>query len=133
MYQNEINDLFDWTASPGERGLLDRGFSPTVDVVENPKDITITCDIPGVDKDDIDISISGSVLTIKGEKKGEEEKKDARVYRKENWYGSFQRSLTLPDIVAPDKVDAKMKNGVLKLTIPKKEDARQKRIAVKVQ
>lgn len=131
--QNEINDLFEGTLLSRERGLRDRGFAPSVDVVENSNDIRITCDLPGVDKNDVDVSLSGNVLTIHGEKKGEEEKTDARIYRKENWYGSFRRSLTLPAYVDRDKIDAEMKNGVLKLTLPKKEEAKQKQITVNVQ
>jgi HSP20 family protein len=130
--RREINDLFDWSYAPEDHGLLDRGFAPTVDMVENPDDVQITCDLPGVDKNDIDISISDSVLTIKGEKKGQDEKKDSRVYRKENWYGSFQRTITLPGTVDQNKVDAEMKNGVLTITLPKKEEAKQKQISVNV-
>lgn len=130
--RRDINDLFDGNLWLRDRDLLDGGFSPTVDVIEHPDDIEITCDLPGVEKDDVDISITGNVLTIHGEKKGEEEKKDSRVYRKENWYGSFDRKLTLPAYVDQEKVEAEMKNGVLKLTMPKREEAKQKQIPVKV-
>lgn len=131
MYFN-IRGLFDGDFLPRERGLFDRGFAPTVDVIENTDDITVTCDIPGVDKKDIDISLSGNSLIIKGEKKGESEKKNARVYQRENWYGGFQRTLPLPNSVETDKVSAEMKNGVLTITLPKKEDAKRKQITVNV-
>jgi HSP20 family protein len=127
-----INDLFDFDFGDEREGLMSAGFAPDVDVVENPDNVEVRCDLPGVSKDDIDVSISGNTLMIKGEKKGEEEKKDARVYRKESWYGSFQRNIPLPSEVDAEKVDAQMKDGVLSLSIPKKEEAKQKQINVNV-
>jgi HSP20 family protein len=81
---------------------------------------------------DLEVNIANNVLTIKGEKKDSREVKDAKVYRQESWFGSFQRTLSLPDIVDPDKIEAVMKDGVLKITLPKKEEVKPKQIAVKV-
>lgn len=131
--QREINNLFNDRFFPNGKDIMEQSFNPTLDVVENENYIEITCDLPGVDKSDIYISVSGNVLTIHGEKKGEEEKKGSKVYRKENWYGSFERSLTLPGYVDQEKIDAKMKNGVLKLSLPKREEAKRKKISVDVQ
>ncbi|MFP4179822.1 MAG: Hsp20/alpha crystallin family protein [Spirochaetaceae bacterium] len=131
--QNEINQLFDrdlwnWGDMPG---LFDGDMYPALDIKDKEDSVEVRCDLPGVDKKDIDISVSGNTLTIKGEKNEEKEEKESNYYRKESWSGSFQRSVALPDSVDPDKADASMKNGILTLTLPKKEDERRKKISVK--
>jgi len=88
------------------RGLFDRTISPAIDVVEHPDRFTVECDLPGIEQKDIDISIATGVLTIKGEKKGEKVSEKAKVYRKETWEGSFQRTISLPATVDSDKVEA---------------------------
>ena len=113
-------------------GLFDRVKSPAIDVVEKDDAFVVTCDLPGVDMKDLEVNIANNVLTIKGEKKDSREVKEAKVYRQESWFGSFQRTLSLPDIVDPDKIEAVMKDGVLKITLPKKEEVKPKQIAVKV-
>ncbi|HOV38592.1 MAG TPA: Hsp20/alpha crystallin family protein [Spirochaetales bacterium] len=113
-------------------GLFDRVKSPAIDVVEQDDAFVVTCDLPGVDMKDLEVNIANNVLTIKGEKKDSREVKDSKVYRQESWFGSFQRTLSLPDIVDPDKIEAVMKDGVLKITLPKKEEVKPKQIAVKV-
>jgi HSP20 family protein len=85
-----------------------------------------------VDEKDIAVSISGDILTIKGEKKKEEEEKDEHHYRVERYYGSFERSFRIPTGVKADKIDATFDKGVLKVTVPKAEEAKKKEIAVKV-
>lgn len=130
--QNEINRLFDISPFEESMGLFDGTLTPAVDVVENKDNLVVTADLPGINKDDIDISITNSVLTIKGEKQDEEETDDKKVYRRESWSGSFQRTVTLPNTVDPDKVKAEMKNGVLNITLPKKEEAKPKKIDVDV-
>ncbi|MDY7027568.1 MAG: Hsp20/alpha crystallin family protein [Spirochaetota bacterium] len=129
--QDEINKLFDWTY-PSSRGLFDRSLSPAVDIVETGDEIVLTCDLPGVRRDDLDLSISRNVITIKGEKKGEQEKEGAKTFRKETWSGSFQRTLSLPETVDPDKVDASMKDGVLTVKIAKREEVKPRQISVNV-
>jgi HSP20 family protein len=130
--QNEINRLFDFTRDDAGGGLLDGGFRPALDVRENDSEFIVSCDLPGVEKDEVDISISSNVLTIKGEKRSEEEEKNATVYRKESWAGTFQRTLSLPNIVDPDKIKAEMTNGVLTVRLPKKEEVKPRQIAVQV-
>lgn len=129
--QDEINKLFDWTY-PSNRGLFDRSLSPAVDVVETSDEIVLTCDLPGVNRDDLDLSISRNVITIKGEKKGEQKKEGSRTFRKETWSGSFQRTLSLPETVDPDKVEASMKDGVLTVKIAKREEVKPRQISVNV-
>ena len=129
--QREINDLFDrdfWNAP----SLFDEGMMPSMDIKDGEDNVEVRCDLPGVDRKDLDISVSGNVLTIKGEKKDEKEEKDSSWYRRESWSGSFQRSVTLPDEVDPNRADATMKDGVLKLVLPKKEEKKRKKIEVKV-
>jgi HSP20 family protein len=129
--QDEINKLFDWSY-PGNSGLFDRSLSPAIDVVENDNEIMVLCDLPGVKKEDLELSISRNVVTIKGEKKVESKKEDRKIFRSEIWSGAFQRTISLPDTVDPDKVEAEMKDGVLTVKIAKREDVRPKQISVNV-
>lgn len=130
--QDEINRLFDFDWPREQTGLLDRNMAPAIDIAEHGDVYEVHCDLPGVDKKDLDISIASNVLTIKGEKSGEKETKDRKYYRKETWSGSFQRSISLPAGVDADKIGAEMKNGVLTITLPKKEEVKPKQIAVNV-
>ena len=106
---------------------------PTVDVTETDGNVMVKAELPGMDPKDIDIDITGDVLTLKGEKKSEEEKKDERYYFRERHYGSFQRTFQLPAGVDNDKVDANFKNGVLTVRIPKSEESKQKKIEIKAE
>jgi len=130
--QKEINNLFDFGNLPASTGLFDRSFSPAIDVIENTNDYTVTCELPGLEQKDIDVSIASNVLTIKGQKKDEHEEKKAKFYKKESWSGSFQRTLPLPMTVEVDKIKAELKDGMLKVTLPKKEEAKPKQIAVNI-
>lgn len=124
--QDEINRMFNhFMESPFDmdfwRTPAMRDFSPQLDVSETEKEIKITVELPGLEQKDISISLLKDVLTISGEKKVEEEAKDRNYYRIERRYGSFQRSVPLPARVEEDKVEAVFKNGVLVVTLPKKE------------
>ncbi len=130
--QEEINELFDMDRFPRTAGLFERTFSPAIDVCENPNDCVVSCELPGIDKKENDISIASNVLTIKGQKKGETEEKRGKYYRKESWSGSFHRTLPLPSLVDGDKITAQLSNGVLTITLPKREEAKPKQIAVNV-
>ncbi|MFW6228448.1 MAG: Hsp20/alpha crystallin family protein, partial [Alkalispirochaeta sp.] len=107
-----------------------------LDVVETDDAILVACDIPGVDGKDIDLDIVNNVLTIRGEKKpaitDDDEKGGAKNYRRETWYGTFQRTISLPDSVDPDKVSAELTNGVLSIHLAKQEERKPKRIGIKV-
>ena len=102
-----------------------------VDVIEAPDRFVVECELPGMDQKDIDVTIASGVLTIKGEKKGPDGAKGRKVFRDETWQGSFQKTLSLPLNVEPDKVEAGYADGVLRITVPKSEQARAKRIALK--
>ena len=130
--QEQFNDLFaDFPRWPTTRGLFERTISPAVDVIEGPDRFTVECELPGMDQKDIDVSIAGGVLTVKGEKKGQQQSQGGKVYRKESWEGSFQRTLSLPQNVDSGKVEASYKDGVLQIVLPKSESARAKRIPLK--
>lgn len=107
-------------------------WSPAVDVLDKKDAIVVRADLPGMTKDDIDVSIENNVLIIRGEKKHEAEHQDGDVVRSERYYGSFHRAFSLPSTVSPEKVDAKFKDGVLELAIAKKEEAKPRQIKVEV-
>ncbi len=131
--QRNINRLFDldWDWDR-DLELFEGMGTPAIDLFEENDNYVVTCDLPGVKKEDLDISVSGNVLTIKGEKKDSREDKDGRYYRRETWSGSFQRTVTLPETVDPNKINAEMKNGELVLTLPKKEEVKPRQIKVNV-
>jgi HSP20 family protein len=110
---------------------VDRLIKPALNVVEGEHAFTITCELPGVAKDDVSITIEDGVLTIAGEKKREEEHKDKSWHRIERAYGSFQRQMTLPKGVDGDRADASFKDGVLTIELPKTEQAKPKTLKVK--
>lgn len=130
--QNEINRLFDFGYPSSMSGLFDRHTSPSIDVVEKTDEILVYCDLPGVDKGDVDLSIAGNVLTIKGEKKKDEDSEGSKWYRDETWGGKFQRTISLPEVIDSNKVHATMKNGVLTINLAKMEEKKPKQIEVKV-
>jgi len=106
---------------------------PSIDVSETKSDLVIKAELPGMDSKDIDISLSNGFLTIKGEKNQEKEEKDENYYLIERSYGSFTRSVRLPREVQSDKITASFKNGVLRVTLPKSEEAKKKEIKIKVE
>jgi HSP20 family protein len=128
--QEEINRLFNGARAPEPRGIFERAYSPAVDVIENPEGFEVFCDVPGIEIKDIEISIAGSVLTLKGEKRSGGGN-GADRYRGETREGRFQRTLQLPLVVDPDKVEAVLKDGVLRITLPRHEEAKPRQIAVK--
>jgi HSP20 family protein len=104
---------------------------PTIDISEGKKDITVKAEIPGVEANDIDISLNGKLLTIKGEKKQEKEEKEENYHRMERSYGYFNRTIELPSEVDPEKVDASYKKGVLKIELKKTKESETKKIEIK--
>jgi HSP20 family protein len=108
-------------------------FTPRVDVTEDNENLYVHAEIPGVEKKDLKLNVSGDVLTISGEKKTEQRDEKKNYYRVERNYGSFSRSFTLPAEVIVDKISADYKDGVLTITLPKTEEAKivEKQIEVK--
>jgi len=132
-FRNEMDRL--WNRFLGETPLartITEEWFPSVDVTETKDKLLITAELPGLEVKDVNVTVSGDILTIKGEKTKEEEEKDEHYYHCERYRGSFQRSFRLPVNVQADKVDATFDKGVLKVTFPKAEEAKKKNIKVKV-
>ena len=106
--------------------------APALDVYEEKNELVVKAEIPGLTKDEIDITLEGDTLTIKGEKKKEEETKDEDYYRCERTYGEFSRTIEFPVAVQTDKVNATFKDGVLEIRMPKTEEAKKNVVKVKV-
>lgn len=134
--RDEVNRLFDnfFTGLPERRrGLLEGEWAPSIDVAETDNEVVVTAELPGVEQDNVDITITDDVLTLKGEKKEEKEVKEKNYHRIERSYGSFQRSISLPAGVQADKAKATYKDGVLHITVPKVEEAKPKQIKINVE
>lgn len=106
------------------------GQFPSVDVREDDSEIAVQAELPGVKPEDIDISVQGDTLVIRGEKKFEEEEKRENYTRIERSYGSFHRTFRLPSTVNPDAVKARFEGGVLKLSLPKSEEAKARKVQI---
>jgi HSP20 family protein len=131
-YNREMDDF--WNRFFGEFHPLvgtEGEWLPSMDVSENDGEISVRAELPGLKAEDIDLDISGDILSIRGEKKGKEETKEENYHTRESYYGSFQRSIRLPAEVQGDKVDASFKNGVLDIRLPKSEKTRSKKIKIK--
>jgi HSP20 family protein len=107
-------------------------WTPPVDIAEDEKEYTIKAELPGVNKEDVKVTVEGGVLSITGERKSEKEEKDKKYHRIERSYGTFIRSFTLPEGTASDKINAEFKDGMLKLHLPKDEKAKPKTVDVKI-
>ena len=105
---------------------------PVVDVMETDEDFQIRAELPGVEKEDVKLSVENGVLAISGHREQEKEEKGKRYHKIERAYGSFARSFTMPDVVDEQKVTAEFKNGVLTVRLPKSEKARPKSIEVRI-
>jgi HSP20 family protein len=130
--QREIDRLFD-DFTRGFPSFTGNGnaLMPNMDVTETEKEIEITAELPGLEEKDVQINVADNLLTIRGEKKAEKEEKDKNYRMVERSYGSFERTLELPDGVNADAIEASMSKGVLKVTIPKPAPAQAKKIEVK--
>lgn len=116
-------------AFAGGRELADVRF----DVSEGDDGIEVTAEMPGMREEDVDIELANNILTVKGEKKAEEEKKEKNYYLSERRYGAFQRSFRLPDGVDEEKISAQFRDGILKIMLPRKPEAQtqQRKIEIK--
>ena len=131
--RDEIDRFFDSPLGelPRSSQLLS-GWTPALDVYEEKEDFVVKAELPGMKKEDIEVSFHDDSLSISGERKSETQHEDAEVYRAERFFGRFQRTVTLPASVAADKVKAGYKDGVLTITLPKTEEAKPKQIDVAV-
>jgi HSP20 family protein len=136
-FRREMDRMFDhfFDGFPGRAGNGSGAIAPAIDLDETDKEMVITAELPGVTDKDIEVSLTGDVLTIRGEKKTETEEKKGGAYYTERRYGSFARSLRLPFEVKDEQVDAKFKDGVLTIRMPKPAELQSqvRRIEVKAQ
>jgi HSP20 family protein len=106
------------------------GWIPAVDLYQDKDNFVVKMELPGMEKDQIDISFHNGMLSISGERKTETKDDKAETYRSERFFGRFQRSITLPTLVDGDKVNASYKDGILTVTLPKAEEAKPKQITI---
>ncbi|HEY6339244.1 MAG TPA: Hsp20/alpha crystallin family protein [Candidatus Sulfotelmatobacter sp.] len=132
--QDRLNRLFreSYAGEGQEESLTTSSFSPAVDVYEDEHQVTLKIEVPGIDEKDIDVRVENNTLTVHGERKIEKEEKEENYRRVERHYGSFTRTFNLPTTVDSEKVSANYDKGVLKITLPKKAEAKPKQIKVKV-
>jgi HSP20 family protein len=132
--QGELERLFREAFSPvsGEGELSTRTWAPPVDIYENGDNLVLKAELPGVDPKDVEIRVEDNTLYMKGERKFEKEVKEENYHRVERSYGNFTRSFSLPNSIDADKVSAEYKDGILTLTMPKKEEAKPKTIKINV-
>src|ERR1700740_3419681 len=131
--QDRMNRLFrDSYGERGEEALTTSTFAPPVDVYEDEHNVTLKIEVPGIEEKDIDVRIESNTLTVHGERKIEKEEKEENYRRVERQYGSFTRTFNLPTTVDSEKVSANYDKGVLKISLPKKAEAKPKQIKVNV-
>jgi len=134
--RDEVNRLFENFFSPANLAVRDAAwhgsFVPALDISETATGVTVTAEIPGLDPADVDINLTGNLLTLRGEKKEESEEKGRNWHRLERSYGSFSRSIQLPESADPEKVKATCENGVLRIDIGKSDASRPRSIKVDV-
>jgi HSP20 family protein len=131
--RDEIDRLFEAPfAELARTSQLLSGWTPALDLHEDKNSFILKAELPGMNKEDINISLHDGSLSISGERKSEQKLENAEVYRAERFVGRFQRTVTLPAPVAADKVKAEYKNGVLTVTLPKTEESKPKQIDVQV-
>lgn len=131
--QEEVNRLFDGFLTRGfPRGDVAPTFTPAVDIEESADDFVLRADLPGISQKDVKVNLIGDTLTIRGERKQEEVRKDRNTRRVERSYGVFERSFTFGTPVKNDGIQARYRDGVLEIVVPKAEEAKVREIEVQV-
>jgi HSP20 family protein len=134
--QDRMNRLFDESyrgrQSSADDWALGGSWAPAVDIYEQDGNIVLSAELPGVDPKDVDVRVENNVLTLRGERKWNNDVQRENYHRVERAYGSFARSFTLPSVVATDQIKADFKDGMLRLTLPKREEAKPKQISINV-
>jgi len=130
---DELDRLFESPMAGFSRASQLLGaWTPALDLYEDKENFVLKTELPGVNKDDVNVSIQDGCLSISGERKSEAKREDTEVHHTERFFGRFQRTVTLPAAVAADKVKAQYKDGVLTITLPKTEAAKPKQIDVSI-
>jgi len=131
--RDEIERLFESPLSELTRtSNLLSGWTPALDVFEEKDSFTVKAELPGMKKEDIEVTLHDGSLSISGERRSEAKHENADVYRAERFFGRFQRTVTLPAPVAADKIKAHYKDGILTITLPRTEQSKPKQIDVSV-
>jgi len=130
--RGEMDRALDAIKMPDSAGILDRSAAPAIDVIETEEEFLVVADLPGLQKGDLELSLTGTLLSITGEKKEERDFEKRRFLRNENWAGSFRRTLDLPSRIDPEKIMAELRDGILTIRIAKREEAKTKMIMVSV-
>jgi HSP20 family protein len=134
-FQDRMNRLFEQNlpkAKYGDEGLFEGAWAPAVDIHETDQAIVLKADLPGVNPNEVDIRVEDNTLYLKGERKMEKETKEENYHRIERSYGSFSRTFILPRTVSAEKISADYKNGVLNITMLKREESKPKQIHINV-
>lgn len=131
--QDEMNRLFNLGVSRSGNGedIVRGAWSPSVDIFENQDKIVLEAELAGMKPEDVDISIENNIISLKGERKFEKNEESENYHRVERSYGSFVRSFTLPRTVVSDEAEASFNNGVLTVTLPKREETKARKIEIK--
>jgi HSP20 family protein len=127
------DDLERFFGTPYEASTDLWGWGPAVDLYEDKDRFTVKCELPGIKKEDIDISVEGNTLCICGERNVEQEEKPGEAYHTERYYGRFTRNITLPQAVNAGKVNATYKDGILTISLPKTEESKRKQIQIQAE
>ena len=130
--QEEVNRLFstNLTRAFDDEGIGRGAWAPSVDIYENKDQIVLEAELPGMNQEDFDLSIENSIITLRGERKFEKTEETDNYHRVERSYGAFTRSFTLPQTVSAEGATAEYNNGVLRVTLPKREETKARRIQV---
>jgi HSP20 family protein len=128
---NVLDEAFSVWPFQQEGGSITSSWYPACDVFEDKDAVKIVAELPGVQPEDVKLSLENNLLTIRGEKKQEAEERSERVHRYERSYGTFERAFVLPSTVDGDKISAQYQNGVLTILVPKAERARPREIPVR--
>lgn len=130
--QEEVNRLFstNLTRGFGEEGIGRGAWNPSVDIYENKDHIVLEAELPGMNRDDFELSVENNVITLRGERQFEKKDDSDNYHRVERSYGSFTRTFTLPQTVSAEGATADYRNGVLRVTLPKREETKARRIQI---
>lgn len=130
--QDEVNRLFSTSLSRsfGDENMATGAWNPSIDIYENKDQIVLEAELPGMNREDFHLSVENNVLTLRGERQFEKKSEQDNYHRVERAYGSFSRSFTLPQSVSAEGAQAEYKNGVLRVTLPKREEVKARRIEI---
>lgn len=130
--QDEVNRLFstNLTRAFGDEGIARGAWNPSVDIYENKDQIVLEAELPGMNREDFDLTVENNVITLRGERRFEKKDDGDNYHRVERSYGSFTRSFTLPQTVSAEGAQAEYRNGVLRVSLPKREEVKARRIEI---